>query len=107
MLTRRQFSALTLSTATMLGASRPAHAATATDLSTVLPEGSFHTENAKRYAAEVLAATSGEVKITVHSGGALGFKGPDHLRAVRDGLVGMADIPVGYRGRIVWLMPGT
>jgi TRAP-type C4-dicarboxylate transport system substrate-binding protein len=92
MLTRRQFSALTLSTATLLGASRPARAATSIDLSTVLPDGSFHTENAKRYAAEVLAATSGEVKITVHSGGALGFKGPDHLRAVRDGLVGMADI---------------
>jgi TRAP-type C4-dicarboxylate transport system substrate-binding protein len=28
----------------------------------------------------------------VHAGGALGFNGPDHLRAVRDGLVGMADI---------------
>lgn len=92
MLTRRQFSALTLSTATLLSASTTAQAATVIDLSTVLPDGSFHTENAKRYAAEVLAATSGAVRITVHSGGALGFKGPDHLRAVRDGLVGMADI---------------
>jgi TRAP-type C4-dicarboxylate transport system substrate-binding protein len=28
----------------------------------------------------------------VHAGGSLGFKGPEHLRAVRDGLVPMADI---------------
>ena len=97
MITRRQFSALTLSTATLLGTGRNAHAATAIDMSTVLPDGSFHTENAKRYAAEVLAATSGEVKINVHSGGALGFKGPDHLRAVRDGLAGMADIHVSQQ----------
>jgi TRAP-type C4-dicarboxylate transport system substrate-binding protein len=62
------------------------------DLSTVWPDGNFHTQNAKRFAEEVKKATAGAVDITVKSGGQLGFKGPEHLRAVRDGLVPMADI---------------
>jgi TRAP-type C4-dicarboxylate transport system substrate-binding protein len=36
--------------------------------------------------------TNGGVLITVHSGGSLGYKGPEQLNAVRDGLVPMADI---------------
>jgi TRAP-type C4-dicarboxylate transport system substrate-binding protein len=62
------------------------------DLSTVWPETNFHTQNARRFADEVKKATNGAVEITVKSGGQLGFKGPEHLRAVRDGLVPMADI---------------
>ena len=73
-------------------AATPAAAQTRWDLSTVWPEGNFHTQNAKRFAEEVEKATKGQVKITVKAGGQLGFKGPEHLRAVRDGLVPMADI---------------
>ena len=62
------------------------------DLSTVWPDGNFHTTNAKRFAEEVKKATGGAVDITVKAGGQLGFKGPEHLRAVRDGLVPMADV---------------
>lgn len=62
------------------------------DLSTVWPDTNFHTQNARRFAEEVKKATNGAVEITVKSGGQLGFKGPEHLRAVRDGLVPMADI---------------
>src|SRR5262245_14996854 len=62
------------------------------DLSTVWPDGNFHTQNAKRFAEEVKKATGGTVDITVKAGGQLGFKGPEHLRAVRDGLVPMADV---------------
>lgn len=62
------------------------------DLSTVWPEANFHTKNAMRFADEVKAATKGSVVITVKAGGQLGFKGPEHLRAVRDGLVPMADV---------------
>lgn len=62
------------------------------DLSTVWPDGNFHTQNAVRFADEVKKATGGAVEITVKAGGQLGFKGPEHLRAVRDGLVPMADI---------------
>ncbi|SDZ91348.1 TRAP transporter substrate-binding protein [Rubrimonas cliftonensis] len=73
-------------------AATPALAETRWDLSTVWPDGNFHTINAKRFAEEVSAATGGEVVIEVRSGGQLGFKGPEHLRAVRDGLVPMADV---------------
>ncbi len=61
-------------------------------LSTAWPDGNFHVINARRFADEVKKATGGAVEIDVKSGGQLGFKGPEHLRAVRDGLVPMADI---------------
>ncbi|WP_336602015.1 TRAP transporter substrate-binding protein DctP [Paraburkholderia bengalensis] len=41
----------------------------------------------EEFATEVAAATNNEVKITVHAGGQLGFKGPEMLGAIRDGLV--------------------
>ena len=62
------------------------------DLSTVWPDGNFHTKNCKRFAEEVAKVTGGAVQIVVHPGGSLGYKGPEHLNAVRDGLVPMADI---------------
>ncbi|MBL6652962.1 MAG: TRAP transporter substrate-binding protein [Reyranella sp.] len=61
-------------------------------LSTVWPDGNFHVANARRFADEVKKATGGAVEIDVKSGGQLGFKGPEQLRAVRDGLVPMADV---------------
>lgn len=82
-----------LAAAGLLGlAVLPAAAQTKLDLSTVWPESNFHTQNAMRYAAEVKKATNGSVEILVKAGGQLGFKGPEHLRAVRDGIVPMADV---------------
>jgi TRAP-type C4-dicarboxylate transport system substrate-binding protein len=82
-----------LLTAWLLGAGvLSASAQTALDLSTVWPDSNFHTQNAKRFAEEVKKASNGAVAITVKAGGQLGFKGPEHLRAVRDGLVPMADV---------------
>src|SRR5215204_4310874 len=69
-----------------------AQTSTKLDLATVWPDGNFHTKNAKVFAEEVSKATGGQVQITVHSGGSLGYKGPEQLNAVRDGLVPMADI---------------
>ncbi|TKT69589.1 TRAP transporter substrate-binding protein [Aquamicrobium sp. LC103] len=69
-----------------------AHAETAWDMAVVWPEGNFHTQNAIAFAKEVKEVTDGEVAITVHSGGALGIKGPEGMAAVRDGLVPIADI---------------
>ncbi len=69
-----------------------ASAATNWDLPMAWPDGNFHVENAKRFAEEVERATDGEVVITVHPGGSLGFKGPEMLRAVRDGLVPIGDV---------------
>ncbi len=93
MITRRTF---TTGAATMLAAghlSTRATAATASwDMSTVWPDGNFHTQNAMAFAEEVKKQTDGTVNITVKAGGQLGFKGPEHLRAVRDGLVPLADV---------------
>lgn len=69
-----------------------AAAETSWDMSVVWPEGNFHTQNALAFAEAVKEATDGEVTITVHSGGALGIKGPEGMAAVRDGLVPIADI---------------
>jgi len=76
--------------AVSLGAS--AQAATQLNLSDVLPESNFMVENAKTFATAVETATHGDVKISVYPAGSLGFKGPDQMTAVRDGLVDMADI---------------
>lgn len=71
----------------------PAFAQSTTlNLSDVLPDTNFQVRNAKRYAEEVAKATNGAVNISVKAGGSLGFKGPEQMRAVRDGLVPMADI---------------
>lgn len=73
-------------------AATAASAQTTWDMSVVWPEGNFHTQNAMAFAEGVKEATDGEVVITVHSGGALGIKGPEGMAAVRDGLVPIADI---------------
>ena len=62
------------------------------DLATVNPATNYQTRSVERFAAEVAEATRGELKITVHAGGALGFKGPDMLGAVRDGLVPIGSV---------------
>src|SRR5215475_14760528 len=92
MATRRNI-AVGIVAAAILALSTPSTIAqTKWDLSTVWPDGNFHTKNAMRFADEVKKATNGGVEITVKAGGQLGFKGPEHLRAVRDGLVPMADV---------------
>jgi TRAP-type C4-dicarboxylate transport system substrate-binding protein len=60
-------------------------------LATVWPDANFHVINCRRFADEVKKATAGAIDINVKSGGQLGFKGPECLRAVRDGLVPIAD----------------
>ncbi len=93
MITRRNFTA---GAATLLAAghiSTRARAATVSwDMSTVWPDGNFHTQNAMAFAEELKKQSGGSVAITVKAGGQLGFKGPEHLRAVRDGLVPLADV---------------
>jgi TRAP-type C4-dicarboxylate transport system substrate-binding protein len=62
------------------------------DLPTQWPADNFYTKMIVQYADRVKGATQGQVQITVHSGGALGFKGPDMLAAVRDGIVPIGDV---------------
>lgn len=88
---------IALGTAAVMALSTAATAETNLRLSDVLPEGNFQVENAKVFADAVAEATDGEVTITVSAGGSLGFKGPDQLGAVRDGLVDMADINISQQ----------
>lgn len=92
MIARRTFLAGTSAIAASVAIIRPTSAALSLNLATVWPDSNFHTKNLIAFAEAVRKATDGAVRITVHSGGALGFKGPEKLRAVRHGLVHMADV---------------
>ena len=101
MITRRTFTAGAVTMLATSHLSTRALAATASwDLSTVWPDGNFHTHNAMAFADAVKKQTDGAVNITVKAGGQLGFKGPEHLRAVRDdvesGLVSGANAVAVY-----------
>lgn len=91
--TRRNFIATACAGAAAAMMSLPAYAAPIQlNLADVLPDGNFMVQNAKRFADEVAKQTNGEVIINIRAGGSLGFKGPEQMRAVRDGMVPMADI---------------
>ncbi|MGP9590373.1 TRAP transporter substrate-binding protein [Halomonas sp. AOP42-B2-16] len=75
-----------------LGFAVPAVAQTSWDLPLVWPAENYITVNAYRFAEEVANVTDGEVTITIHPGGSLGFRGPDMFSAVRDGLVPIGDM---------------
>jgi TRAP-type C4-dicarboxylate transport system substrate-binding protein len=91
-LNRRQFVATSCVFASVAAPMKSAFANLQFNLADVLPDGNFMVQNARRYAEAVEKATGGGVVINVRPGGALGFKGPEQMRAVRDGLVPMADI---------------
>lgn len=57
------------------------------DFATANAPANYQTKLDEKFAAEVAAATDNEVKITIHAGGQLGFKGPEMLATIRDGLV--------------------
>lgn len=81
-----------LAAAAAISFATPALAETSWDLPLAWPDGNFHVENAKTFAKVVGQVTGGEVKINIHPGGSLGFKGPEMLTAVRDGLVPIGDM---------------
>lgn len=57
------------------------------DFASANAPGNYQTKLDEKFATEVAAATNNEVKIIVHAGGQLGFKGPEMLGVIRDGLV--------------------
>jgi TRAP-type C4-dicarboxylate transport system substrate-binding protein len=59
------------------------------------PAGNFHSQGAQRFADRVSEATNGELTIVLHPGSALGFKGPELLRAVSEGQLSIAEVPTG------------
>ena len=65
------------------------------DLHLNYPAGNFHSKGAQRFADRVKEATNGELNIVLHPGAALGFKGPELLRAVAEGQLAVAEVPTG------------
>jgi len=65
------------------------------NLNAVYPASNFHTRGAAQFGGLVEQYTDGDIKITVHSGGSLGFKGEELLKAVGDASVPMSDILMG------------
>jgi TRAP-type C4-dicarboxylate transport system substrate-binding protein len=75
-----------------MGLGQGALAQTKWDLPVQWPPTNFYTKMIDAYAERVKEETGGAVEITVHSGGALGFKGPEMLAIVRDGVVAIGDV---------------
>ena len=76
-------------------ATAPVWAGAKWDMHLNYPAGNFHSQGAQRFADRVKEATNGELEIVLHFGGALGFKGPELLRAVAEGQIAIAEIPTG------------
>lgn len=58
----------------------------------VWPPKNHHSVGLQDFAEKVKKATNGKVVLSVQTGGALGYKGPELLKVVRDGLVPVSDI---------------
>ncbi len=86
--------AIALASAALLSVSLTATAVAETewDLPLAWTDGNFHVENARTFAKVVSQVTGGEVVINIHPGGSLGFKGPEMLNAVGDGLVPIGEM---------------
>ena len=59
------------------------------------PPKNLHSVGLTDFAEKVKKATNGDLDIVVNPGASLGFKGPDLLKAVRDGLVPLSDMLIG------------
>ncbi|MFO8031533.1 MAG: TRAP transporter substrate-binding protein [Desulfohalobiaceae bacterium] len=65
------------------------------DLNAIYPSSNFHTQGAEEFGELVEEYTDGDIQVTVHSGGSLGFEGEELLKAVKDASVPMSDILMG------------
>lgn len=70
----------------------PCSAKTTWNANSVWPPNNHHSIGLNNFADNVKARTNGEIEIVVNSGGALGYKGPELLKAVRDGLLPISDM---------------
>ena len=71
-----------------------AQAKTAWTANSVWPPNNHQSIALEEFAAKVKTLTGGALEITVSSGGALGYKGPELLKVVRDGMVQVSDMLV-------------
>ncbi|UTW11716.1 TRAP transporter substrate-binding protein [Marinobacterium rhizophilum] len=72
-----------------------AQAETRMDFSNEYNASSIHAEGDLYFIEQVKALTQSEVDITLHTGGALGFKSADHFYAVSDNAIQIADTLAG------------
>jgi TRAP-type C4-dicarboxylate transport system substrate-binding protein len=70
----------------------PSLAKTVWNANTVWPPNNMHSLWLTEYAEKVKKATGGDLELVVHTGGALGYKGPQLLKAVGDGRVSLSDM---------------
>mgnify|MGYP005858775769 CR=1 FL=1 len=93
MTTLRALAGAALAATILIGGAGLPTAASSAEWDMALPWGAkeFHTQNAIRFAEAAKEASGGDVVITVHPGGALGIKGPETVRSVRDGIVPIAE----------------
>ncbi len=70
----------------------PVLAKTVWNANSVWPPKNHHSVGLNDFAAKLKAATNGDLELVVQTGGALGYKGPELLKAVRDGLVPLSDM---------------
>jgi TRAP-type C4-dicarboxylate transport system substrate-binding protein len=70
----------------------PVLAKTVWNANSVWPPKNLHSVGLTDFAEKVKTATNGDLELVVSTGGALGYKGPDLLKAVRDGLVPVSDM---------------
>ena len=70
----------------------PGFAKTKWNANSVWPPKNHHSEGLTQFAEMIKDKTGGELEIVVQTGGALGYKGPELLKAVRDGLVPISDM---------------
>ena len=70
----------------------PCLAKTTWNANSVWPPKNNHSVGLTEFAEKVKTATKGELELAVSSGGALGYKGPELLKVVRDGLVPVSDM---------------
>ncbi|MBT9386176.1 TRAP transporter substrate-binding protein [Pseudooceanicola sp. CBS1P-1] len=62
------------------------------DLPLAWPDDNYISVSAGTFADDVRKATDGRVDMVLHTGGSLGFKGPEMLGTIRDGLVPVGDM---------------
>ncbi len=70
----------------------PVFAKTSWKANSVWPPKNHHSVGLAEFAEAVKKNTNGELEIVVETGGALGYKGPELLKAVRDGLLPLSDM---------------
>ncbi len=77
-----------------------ADAAEKWDLANAYGATSIHGEGNAVFAEALADKTGGEITVTVHTGGSLGYKSADHFDAVSDGAVEIADTPGNFLGGV-------